>query len=74
VTYTNVSIYEKIVYESFSDMNSILEEGRTPKEDGRDGYIIKYDPSQRSFKQSMIVVVFAGMWLEAKFHLSLIHI
>jgi molybdopterin-biosynthesis enzyme MoeA-like protein len=67
VPYSNVQVYEEIVYEAYSEMNSIVENGRTAKEDGS-GYIIKYDSTQASFKKSMIVVVFAGMWLEATFH------
>lgn len=73
MTYSNVSIYKEIVYEAFSEMLSIKEKNRTPKEDGSDGYIIKYDPNQNSFKQSMVVVVFAGMWLEAFFHHEIIN-
>lgn len=53
-------------------MISLIEEGTSPREDGSDGYIIKYDPNQQSFKQSMIVVVFAGMWLEAFFHQEIV--
>ena len=49
-------------------MTSLIEAGRKPKGDGTDGYIIEYDPNSNSFKQSMIVVVFTGMWLEAILH------
>ena len=67
MTYSNVNIYQQIVYDNYSDMVRDIENNRTPKADGS-GYIIKYDPSQLSFKKSMIVVVFAGMWIEAIFH------
>jgi hypothetical protein len=65
--YSNILVYEQIVKENYAEMLSDIENGRTPKEDGS-GYIIKYDPTQASFKKSMIVVTFAGMWLEAIFH------
>jgi hypothetical protein len=67
MTYSNINIYQQIIYENYAEMVSDLENGRTLKEDGS-GYIIKYDPSHLSFKKSMIVVVFSGMWIEATFH------
>ena len=67
MTYSNVNIYQQIIYENYAEMVSDIENGRTLKEDGS-GYIIKYDSSHLSFKKSMIVVVFAGMWIEATFH------
>jgi len=72
VTYSNVSIYKDIVNEAFTEMLSLKKESRVPKEDGSGGHIIKYDPDQRSFKHSMIVVAFMGMWLEAFFHHEMI--
>jgi len=65
--YSNVIVYEQIVKENYAEMVADIESSRTPKEDGS-GYIIKYDPTHASFKKSMIVVTFAGMWLEAIFH------
>ena len=65
--YSNVLVYQEIVKDNYSGMVADIENGRTTKEDGS-GYIIKYDPDQLSFKKSMIVVTFAGMWLEAIFH------
>ncbi len=53
-------------------MCSLLDEGRTPKNDGSNGYIVKYDPTHNSFKQTMIVVVFTGMWLEAVLHQQIV--
>ena len=68
MVYSNASIYKEIAEEAYSKMCLLLEEGRTPKDDGSGGYIIKYDPAHNSFKQSLIVVVFTGMWLEAILH------
>ena len=31
-----------------------------------------YDPGQTSFKQSMISIVFTGIWLEALMHLLIV--
>jgi len=53
-------------------MIKFSEERRRPKEDGSGGNIITYDPTHVSFKQSMIVVVFTGMWLEAVLHLEIV--
>ncbi|WP_145999092.1 hypothetical protein [Oceanicoccus sp. KOV_DT_Chl] len=66
--YSNASIYKEIAEEAYSKMCLLLKKGRTPKDDGSGGYIIKYDDTHNSFKQSMIVVVFTGMWLEAILH------
>lgn len=69
--FSNVAIYEQIVRESYAEMVAIAENGKTPKEDGS-GFVIKYDSSHSSFKKSMIVVTFSGMWLEAIFHLFMV--
>ena len=69
--YSNVVSYKDIIDEAFSRILT-LEENNVPKNDGSDGKIIKFDPNQQSLKQSMIVVVFAGMWLEAFFHQEII--
>lgn len=63
---TNVSIIESIVHESHVQMTGLLEEGRTPKEDG--GYILKFDPNHTSFKLALTVLVFVGAALEAMWH------
>lgn len=65
---SNASIYKEISGEAYLKMRSLLHERKTPKGDGTGGHIIKYDPFHNSFKQSMIVVVFTGMWLEAILH------
>ena len=62
---TNVSTYRAIATEAFEAMRGLVESGRWPKEDGSPGWILKFDPDQKSFKQAMIAIVFTGMWLEA---------
>lgn len=65
--YTNVDVYEQIVKEHYASMVADIDNGSTPKKDGS-GDIVKYDPTHASFKKSMIVITFTGMWLEAMFH------
>lgn len=70
--FTNVSIYREIAIEAFKAMQELVESGRRPKEDGSSGWILQFDPNQKSFKQAMVVIVFAGMWLEALLHLLIV--
>ena len=69
---TNVTIYKAIAVETYESMQALIESGRRPKEDGSSGWILQFDPAQRSFKQAMIVIVFTGMWLEALMHLLIV--
>jgi len=69
---TNIEIYKAIADEAYKKMTHFIESGRRPKSDGSTGWIITYDPNQNSFKQSMISIVFAGMWLEALIHLLIV--
>lgn len=72
IVHTNVEIYKAIAEDAYEEMILIDSSSSTPREDGADGFIIKYDPEHRSFKKSMIVVVFTGMWLEALLHLEIV--
>lgn len=69
---TNISVYKAIADETHQKMHELMDAGRQPKPDGSDGWVITFDPSQRSFKQSMIAIVFTGMWLEALMHLLIV--
>ncbi|MFX0203726.1 MAG: hypothetical protein ACFFCW_47110 [Candidatus Hodarchaeota archaeon] len=69
---TNIAIYKAIADEAHQKMVQLMEAGRRPKPDGSAGWIITYDPNQTSFKQSMISIVFTGMWLEALMHLLVV--
>lgn len=42
----------------------MIEKEKISKEGGSNGYAINYDPDLNTFRQSMITIVFAGMWLE----------
>lgn len=70
--FTNVSIYRAIAIEAFESMQGHIESGRRPKEDGSPGWILQFDPSQKSFKSAMVAIVFTGMWLEALLHLLIV--
>jgi hypothetical protein len=69
---TNISVYKAIAEEAHHKMRELIDAGRRPKPDGSAGWVITYDPSQNSFKQSMIVIVFTGIWLEAMLHLLIL--
>jgi len=68
VPVSNALIYKLISEEAYGKMVEASKKGRRPKYDGTEGFILTFDPSHTSFKQSMIVVVFTGMWLEAVLH------
>jgi len=70
--FTNSRVYKAIADEAYRKMVQLMEAGRRPKPDGSAGWIITYDPEQTSFKQSMISIVFTGMWIEALFHLLIV--
>lgn len=69
---TNISVYKAIAKDAHQKMLKSIESGRRPKPDGSPGWVISLDPSQSSFKQAMIVIVFTGMWLEALMHLLIV--
>lgn len=55
-------------------MKEYIESNRSPKPDGSEGWVIKHDPVQNSFKQAMISLVFTGMWLESLLHQKIIQV
>lgn len=67
---SNAGIYFAIAEEAFAEMEDDLAKNRTPKEDGS-GWIIKYDPDQKSFKNALICIVFSTLWLEAILHIKI---
>jgi len=69
---TNIAIYKAIADEAHQEIVQLMESGRRPKPDGSAGWIKTYDPNQTSFKQSMVSIVFTGMWLEALMHLLIV--
>lgn len=69
---SNISVYKAISEEAYLRMRELIDTGRSRKPDGSEGWVIKYDPEQKSFKQSMISIVFMGIWLEALLHLKIV--
>jgi hypothetical protein len=69
---SNTRIYKAIADEAYQKMTQLVKASRRPKPDGSAGWIITLDPNQNSFKQSMISIVFTGMWLEALLHLLIV--
>lgn len=62
---TNLSVYLAISEEALAESVRLFETGRTRKANGEPGYVIAWDPEHKSFKQSLIAIAFAGMYLEA---------
>ena len=69
---SNALIYKQISEEAYSNIVEITCESRKPRGDDVEGFILQLDPKHTSFKQAMITVVFAGMWLEAVLHQKIV--
>jgi hypothetical protein len=62
---TNIDVYWSVAEEAHNTMQANLAESRTPNPNGDSGYIIRRDPDRRSFKNAMVTITFAGMYLDA---------
>lgn len=62
---SNADIYLAIAVEALEASKRLDEASRRPKPDGQPGFVITYDPARGSFKQSLIAIVFAGIYLDA---------
>lgn len=62
---SNVNIYLAIADQALSEALRLEAEATKPRGDGKPGFIMMSDPDSKSFKQSIIAVVFAGMFLDA---------
>lgn len=65
---TNVDVYRAIAEEAAVESARLTDAARRPRGDG--GFIVTMDPEQRSFKQALIAIAFAGMYLEALLRLE----
>lgn len=63
--HSNLATYRAIAEEANAEAQSLWLAARTPKPDGSPGFVIAYDPSRRSFKQSLIAIAFASIYFEA---------
>jgi len=67
---SNIDVYFAIASEAVAEAERLENAARRPKPDGEPGFIITYDPEKKSFKASLIAIVFAGMYLESLFYLN----
>ena len=68
---SNVDVFWSIAEEAHAAMRADLAESMTPKPNGEPGHIIRWDPDRRSFKNAMITIAFAGMYLDAALYIFL---
>ena len=68
---SNIDVYWSIADEAHRAIHTDLEASRSPRPDGEPGYVIRWDPDRRSFKNAMIAIVFAGMFLDALLYIAL---
>lgn len=66
---TNVDVYFAIAEEALAEFERLEKLARRPKPDGEPGVIVTYDPQRKSFKNSLVSIVFAGMYLDALFYI-----
>jgi hypothetical protein len=66
---TNANVYFAIAEDAQAESERLAMLARRPKPDGDTGVIVTYDPDQKSFKNSLVAIVFAAMYLEALFYL-----
>ena len=64
---TNAGVYRTIALEACARAEAEVDARQTPIGEGHPGHVVRYDPEQKSFKDSMIAIVFAGMYIEARF-------
>ncbi len=64
---TNVNVYFAIAEEALAESERLDKLARRLGPDGEPGVIVTYDREQNSLKNSLVAIVFAGMYLEALF-------
>ena len=68
--HTNSHVYWDIANEANTRAQTLFAASRRPKEDGSAGFIIAFDPSNESFKQSLVAIAFSAIFLEAVLYLA----
>jgi hypothetical protein len=66
--HTSWPTYKDIAEDAYNQMIELDKNGRIKRADGK-GWVYKYDPEHKSFKQALISIVFTAMWLEAILHI-----
>ena len=62
---SNADVYLTIAEEALETSKRHYEAARRPRPDGQPGCVITHDPDRTSFKQSLIAIAFAGVYLDA---------
>lgn len=66
---SNANVYRSIAEEANTEAQRLWDAARMPKPDGSAGFIITFDPARRAFKQGLVAIAFAGIYLEALLYL-----
>jgi hypothetical protein len=66
---TNSFFYFKIANDAFISMEKGLKESIRPKPNGEEGNILTFDPDRKTFGNSLVSVVFFGMYLDSLLHI-----
>jgi hypothetical protein len=69
---SNFGVFYRIAEEAYTAMDEDLRSSRKPKPHNEPGWIITYDPGQKSFKNAFITIVFCGVFLESLLHLLIV--
>ena len=69
---SNVRYFYEIANEAFDKMNDDMGKNIKLKPNGNEGFIKTYDPQHKSFKNALITIVFAGVYLESLMHLLIV--
>ena len=67
---SNLRVYLAIAEDALAESKRLTEEYRRPKQDGTEGFVVTYDPNQKSFQHSLIAIVFAGIYLDALLYIE----
>lgn len=67
---SNLHTYLAVAKDSLAIAEDIAASQRRPKPNGERGFIITYDREHRSFKHSLIAIVFAGIYFEALIYIE----
>ena len=62
---SNADIYLAIAEEALAESQRLRALATSPMPDGLPGHVVAWDPQRKSFKQSLIAIAFAGVYLEA---------
>ncbi len=62
---SNANVYLAIAEEALAESKKLDEASQRPRPDGEPGIVKTLDPERTSFKQSLIAMVFAGIYLDA---------